>query len=104
VYRLHHTPGIRQAADVVSGCCAGSRSGGWVKARAGSGATEQEHRPRAVPTERSEGARGRPRSGAEASAVAVRCVPDPALCERNGEALHSRQSQAVYSDSRGVER
>jgi hypothetical protein len=32
---------------------------------------------------------------------AGRGVQDPALCERNGEALRSRQSQAVYSGMGG---
>jgi hypothetical protein len=34
-------------------------------------------------------------------AVAVRCVPDPALCERNGEALHNQPVAGLYSEMGG---
>jgi hypothetical protein len=114
---------VRQAVGLVSG--GGSRSGGWVKARNGRGAAAgPEHREtrngrRAAGSDRRErprrrAARGdRPRSGAEAFAVAVAvgcgrsgavAVQDPALCERNGEAVHTRVPQPLYSESGGAVR
>lgn len=114
---------VRQAVDLV--CGGGSRSGGWADARNGraaaAGPERRETRTgrRAAGSDRRErprrrAARGdRPRSGAEAFAVAVAvgcgrrgavAVQDPALCERNGEVVHTRESQAVYSDSGGAVR
>ena len=60
-----------------------------------------------VRTERSEGPAGTGRpTGREAGtrrAVAVRGVPEPAICGYNGEDPNSRRSQGLYSDRR-VER
>ena len=87
---------VRQAAGLVSG--GGSRSGGWAEARNGRGAAARPDCPR---------------SGAEAFAVAVAvgcgrsgavAVQDPALCERNGEAVHTRVPQPLYSESGGAVR
>mgnify|MGYP006283892367 CR=1 FL=1 len=94
--RLHPIPGIRQAVAIVSGRC--SRAEGWAEARHGE---RSEPRPDCPPfPERGVGGRGAV-AVVEAVAVAVRGVQDPALCERNGEALHSRQAQAVYSGMGG---
>ena len=84
---------VRQAAGVV--CGGGSRVSDGQKP----GTAAQRPQARNVPrSERGVGGRGglwAARGGA---------VQDPALCERNGEALHSRQAQAVYSDSGGAVR
>jgi hypothetical protein len=80
----------RQAAGVV--CGGGSRVSDGQKP----GTAAQRPQARNVPrSERGVGGRGglwAARGGA---------AQDPALCERNGEAVHTRKSQPVYSGSGG---
>jgi len=89
----------RQAADLV--CGGGSRVSDGQKPGTASGASRARNVPR---SERGVGGRGavavrrRSRRIVRCGAVAVQ---DPALCERNGEALQTRQSQAVYSEFGG---